>query len=344
MKTDSRHWKKSWRIQKLILKILKCFTRTLFASVTHLFVEIVNLLKRRFTTLWKLWIGFQRVNPTLRMSWHLKIVFLEKQVKVLIHRARKLSFQSLFQNCQKNNRLKNRNNRLLNAFIAWREVIQWDSTILGSFFVPKGIMRWIPKNFEVPHDKANAKGPTFVRWPNLVAWFHGFAELLRDQGFLSHKIKLMKGKDYLWTSNYCFVQSLVFLKTKKSYLIMDNDSLKELHCQKDKTFLVLTFLSWIFFFNFVVWKILIDVFIFHLCNVYVKPTFLIHLLPVNSESVKYLSCYHRKTTNCFRETIDFSLWQHCIKLNKFCYAFFLLQILSSSNYGSKCIYHGSDFV
>jgi len=37
------------------------------------------------------------------------------------------------------------------------------------FFLPKGIMRWIPENFEVPHDKANAKGPTFVRGPNLVA-------------------------------------------------------------------------------------------------------------------------------------------------------------------------------
>jgi len=31
--------------------ILKCFTRTLLASVTLLFVKIVNLLKRRFTTL-----------------------------------------------------------------------------------------------------------------------------------------------------------------------------------------------------------------------------------------------------------------------------------------------------
>jgi len=36
-------------------------------------------------------------------------------------------------------------------------------------FVPKGIMKWIPKGSEVPSDKCNIKGPTFVRGPNLVA-------------------------------------------------------------------------------------------------------------------------------------------------------------------------------
>jgi len=34
--------------------------------------------KRKFIILLKLWISFQKVNPTLRMFWHLKIVFLEK--------------------------------------------------------------------------------------------------------------------------------------------------------------------------------------------------------------------------------------------------------------------------
>jgi len=36
---------------------------------------------------------------TLRMSWHLKIVFLEELDLVSIHRTSKISFQSLFQNC-----------------------------------------------------------------------------------------------------------------------------------------------------------------------------------------------------------------------------------------------------
>jgi len=38
---------------------------------------------------------------------------------------------------------------------------------IRKYFVPKGIMRWIPKGYEVPSDKCNAKGPTFVRGPNL---------------------------------------------------------------------------------------------------------------------------------------------------------------------------------
>ena len=40
---------------------------------------------------------------------------------------------------------------------------------IRKYFVPKGVMRWIPKNFEVPCDKVNVKGPTFIRGPNLVA-------------------------------------------------------------------------------------------------------------------------------------------------------------------------------
>jgi len=40
---------------------------------------------------------------------------------------------------------------------------------IRKFSVPKGVMRWVPKNSEVPNDKDNVKGPTFVRGPNLVA-------------------------------------------------------------------------------------------------------------------------------------------------------------------------------
>jgi len=59
-----------------------------------------------------------KVNPTLRMSWHLKTVFLEKLDWVLTHRTSKIDCQSHFRNCQKNNRLICRNNRLLHASIA----------------------------------------------------------------------------------------------------------------------------------------------------------------------------------------------------------------------------------
>jgi len=40
---------------------------------------------------------------------------------------------------------------------------------IRKYYVLKGIMRWIPKDSEVPSDKFKTKGPTFVRGPNLVA-------------------------------------------------------------------------------------------------------------------------------------------------------------------------------
>jgi len=40
---------------------------------------------------------------------------------------------------------------------------------IRKYFVPKGIMRWIPKDSDVSNNKTESKGPTFVRGPNLVA-------------------------------------------------------------------------------------------------------------------------------------------------------------------------------
>ena len=39
---------------------------------------------------------------------------------------------------------------------------------IRKYFLPKGIMKWIPKISEVPSDECESKGPTFVRGPNLV--------------------------------------------------------------------------------------------------------------------------------------------------------------------------------
>jgi len=93
-------------------------TKTPFASVILLFVKIAKILRRKSIILLKLWTNFLKVNPTLRMSWHLKTVFLEKLDWVLTHRTSKIDFQSHFRNRQKNNRLDHRNNRLLHASIA----------------------------------------------------------------------------------------------------------------------------------------------------------------------------------------------------------------------------------
>jgi len=37
------------------------------------------------------------------------------------------------------------------------------------YFVPKVILKWIPKGCKASNDKDESKGPTFVRRPNLVA-------------------------------------------------------------------------------------------------------------------------------------------------------------------------------
>jgi len=38
---------------------------------------------------------------------------------------------------------------------------------IRKYFVPKGIMRWIPKDYGVPSDECKSKAPTFKRGPNL---------------------------------------------------------------------------------------------------------------------------------------------------------------------------------
>ena len=42
------------------------------------------------------------------------------------------------------------------------------------FFVPKDVLKWVPKNSKVPNDQnipVNAQRPKFLRGPNLVSWF-----------------------------------------------------------------------------------------------------------------------------------------------------------------------------
>jgi len=37
------------------------------------------------------------------------------------------------------------------------------------FYVPKGILKWVPKNSKDPNPSVNTHGPTFVREPNLAS-------------------------------------------------------------------------------------------------------------------------------------------------------------------------------
>jgi len=51
---------------------------------------------------------------------------------------------------------------------------------IRKYFVPKGILKLIPKGCEVSNDKAESKGPTFIRGPNLVAWIYCVVGILRE--------------------------------------------------------------------------------------------------------------------------------------------------------------------
>ena len=37
------------------------------------------------------------------------------------------------------------------------------------FYVPRGVLKWVPKNSKLPNDPINAHGSKFTRGPNLVS-------------------------------------------------------------------------------------------------------------------------------------------------------------------------------
>jgi len=47
-------------------------------------------------------------------------------------------------------------------------------------FVPRGILKWVPKNLKGSCDQINSYGPKFVRGPNLGAWSYSFVGYLKE--------------------------------------------------------------------------------------------------------------------------------------------------------------------
>ena len=70
---------------------------------------------------------------------------------------------------------------------------------IRKFSVPRGYMKWIPKGCEVPNEKKKSIGPTFVKGPNLVAWTHVCAGILKKCEGLSPVIKFLEEKDSYWS-------------------------------------------------------------------------------------------------------------------------------------------------
>jgi len=105
-------------ISKIDFENLEIVYKNSSCKCDTLICENCENLERKVHYLVKTVDSFPKVNPTLRMSWHLKIVFLEKMDWALTHKTSKIDFQSHFRKCQKNNRLDHRNNLLLHASTA----------------------------------------------------------------------------------------------------------------------------------------------------------------------------------------------------------------------------------
>ena len=82
-----------------------------------------------------------------------------------------MGFQSLFQKCQKKQPIEKSKQPVVTCFYCMQRGHSIRFCKIRKYFVPKGIMRWIPKDSEVPSDKCKTKGPTFVRGPILLLEF-----------------------------------------------------------------------------------------------------------------------------------------------------------------------------
>ena len=132
------------------------------------------------------------------MSWHLKAVFLERLVYVLIHKTNKISFQFFLRKPKKQSIVVLKQ-PVVTCFYCMKKGHSVRFCKIRKFSVPRGYMKWIPKECEVPNEKKKSIGSTFVKGPNLVAWTHTCAGNLNKCEGLSHLIKSFGEKDQHWS-------------------------------------------------------------------------------------------------------------------------------------------------
>ena len=94
---------------------------------------------------------------------------MENLVWGLILKTRKMGFQSLFQNVLEKQPIERSKQPIVTCFYCMKRGHSVRFCKIRKYYVPNGILKWVPKGCEVSNDKAESKGPTFVRGPNLVA-------------------------------------------------------------------------------------------------------------------------------------------------------------------------------
>ena len=94
-------------------------------------------------------------------------VFLGNLVWVLTHKAKIVDVQTII----KNQSVKKSKQPVICCFYCMRKGHSVRFYKIRNFFVPKGILKWVPKNPKVPWNQINIHGPKFVRGPDLATWF-----------------------------------------------------------------------------------------------------------------------------------------------------------------------------
>ena len=168
LKIESRHLKKNWKIQKLILKILNCIAIILLACVTQKLVKIVKLLRvksylvRTMDKLSKGKSNFETVLASQKCAFGKFGLGFNPQSK-------KIGISKPFSKVPEQHPIEKLKQPVVTCYYCMKRCHSVRFCKIRKYFVPKGIIRWIPKDSEVPSDKCKSKGPTFVRGPNLVA-------------------------------------------------------------------------------------------------------------------------------------------------------------------------------
>ena len=101
------------------------------------------------------------------MPWHLKIVFFGKARLGFNPQSKQNKFSNCFSKLPEKQPIEKSKQPVITCFYCMKRGHFVRFSKIRIYFVPKGIMRWIPKDSKAPNDKCNAKGPTFVRGPNL---------------------------------------------------------------------------------------------------------------------------------------------------------------------------------
>ena len=88
-----------------------------------------------------MWISFQKVNPTLRVSWHLKIMFFGKAGLGFNPQNK---FSNSFSKVPEKQPIEKSKQSVVTYFYCMKRGHSVRFCKIRKYFVPKGIMRWIP--------------------------------------------------------------------------------------------------------------------------------------------------------------------------------------------------------